>query len=271
MFTTEELVTVDGVPLQTYAWNLKTLTGRLGVPGAKGGNSTVAMRSGARWRRKQWESKTETWSMWVLGCDEDGLIPPHGSRAQFTENLMALHRLFAVRDRELDLTKTVRTPDGDLLMSALGEVVSAWDPTSMAGGTRATFSVDMHLADPFWYGQPIEFTIQPGQTAVQWEMPGTVRADRMLIHLDNVGNATLSNDTLGVSVTTDVDLPAGETMTLDTDRFAAVTGLGANRVGRITHSGAVSWMELAPGTNFMSLDGIGAGEVTVTVKPVYVA
>jgi hypothetical protein len=135
--TTDEQVLVDGTVLNTYAYNVRTLTGRDGIPGRRGENRRVAYRHGQRWQRKRFEAKSETWAMWIVGCTVDGTIPSAGARAQYNDNLLALQRLFGKIHAPLSLERRIRLTTGLLVLTAQAECVGTLDPSSMAGGTRA--------------------------------------------------------------------------------------------------------------------------------------
>lgn len=270
--TTLETYSVDGVELNTYAWNLRTLSGRSGTPPVIGENRQVVGRSGRSWQRKDYDERTETWAMWVLGCDEDGEFPvEHSTRAQFNANLEALKLLFGVRHRQLALEKKLLLPDGLSTRTALGEVIDVIDPDMVAGGTRATFSVSMRLADPFWYLPEETLTIDStGATLIH---PGTAIAQRMVITF--TGPLTfprLTNTTTGVSVRLNRSIDAGVSVELDTDLFTAVDSAENNLIASVFQYGSDWWMELLPGENELTLENsnggsVGAGSVTVTYRP----
>lgn len=275
--TSQEPVVVDGTTLNTYAWNISTFSGRSGVPEVRGEDHVVAYRNGQRWRRKYWEPRTETWSMWVLGCDADGNAPPSGTsrRELFNQNLFALKKLFSVRHRQLAIQKTVAMPGADLVLTAQAEVIAAWDPEMVAAGTRGTFTVDMHLADPMWYGPEIVENIEPGLT-VPVTNPGTAAATKMTIVFGaGLLHPYLENTTLGQLVAYDADVLAADPITLDTDLFTAKNASSASVVGKVIAEGEeYSWMTLLPGLNNLEAGrygggSIGGGPLTLTYRPAY--
>lgn len=274
--TTEETYEVDGVVLNTYASNLQTLTGRSSTPPLKGENVEIPYRRGRRWEPKAEDEKVETWTMWVVGADADGMVPPEGARAQFNANLLALKRLFGVRHRQLALVKKLRFPDGLREFSALGEVTGAIEPTVGAAGTRAVFSVDMTLADPFWYGEEVTETIAP-MTATTVENPGTAAARDLAIRL--IGPLTnpriLRSTDPEIQVRYQGLIASGSYVDLDVGNYLATDDLGNNVVGRVSHAGSLTWMELLPGENDITLDSWtslsspGAGSAQIVYRPPY--
>lgn len=272
--TSAEAVRVDGVTLNTYARNIATFSGRSGVPDVRGDDIAVAYRDGRTWARKRWEPRTETWSMWVAGCDPDGHIPVTGSRAEFNQNLNALKALFGKRRSQLALEKDVRLPSGLVTLTGKGEVISAWDPETVAGGTRATMTVDMHMADPFWYGpsqSPAALTSAGGTIT----NPGSACATKMAIRFNGpLTSPVLTNTTIGVAVTVDLTILTGQYVDLDTNLFTALNQVPASVLGKVTGVGAYTWMELDPGANVFTLTRkgggvVGAGTVAVTYLPPY--
>ena len=270
--TTTELYIVDGLELNTYAYNIRTLSGRESTPPVVGENREVVGRAGASWQRKDYGPRQEAWAMWVLGCDVDGGFPStHSRRAEFNENLEQLKRVFGVRHRQLVLEKRKEFPDGLRTYSALGEVVDVIDPETMAGGTRATFSVGMLLADPFWYLPTESATFDSAGATVT--NPGTAIAQKMtIVFTGPLTFPRLTNTVNEVEVRLGRSLTAGQSVILDTDRFTAVDQGGVNSIGSVSQFGSDWWMELHPGPNPLELTNsnggpVGAGTVTVTYSP----
>jgi hypothetical protein len=272
--TTTEVLSVDGVDLNTLGYNVTTLTGRESLPPRRGDNVEIAYKQGRIWTPKSYDQRRETWSMFVIGADEDGLVPAVGARAQFNDNLRMLKQLFGVRQRQLVLQKKILTGSGLVTLTAEAECVGTLDPTIMAGGTRAVFSADLLFADPFWYRtQESETFSSAGMTITH---PGTIEATKMTIRLDGpltdprIRNTTRSpNAELRYTGT----IAGGDYVTIDTDQFTAVLhSTGANVVGKVANSGSVWWMELLAGANVMTLDrhsggAVGAGTVTIDYLP----
>src|SRR3982751_5668716 len=100
MVTTSAIpMTVDGTRLDTLAWNIETITGRIGVPGVRGANAQVPGRHGSIFTpNKTYDEREFVLSMWVNGCDVDGLIPGGSSDlAEFRKNVDTLSLLFGKR------------------------------------------------------------------------------------------------------------------------------------------------------------------------------
>jgi hypothetical protein len=144
------------IPLSTLAYNISTLAGREGIPVSDTENVRIATRPGRRWIPKTPEQKQLTFAMWVLGADTEGRFPSDiYMRTRFWENYNKLKQLFAVWDRQLLLTRRTPTRFGIQKMYTFVEPVSRMD-LNPTGPMRATFSIDLVMADPFWFGPELK-------------------------------------------------------------------------------------------------------------------
>jgi hypothetical protein len=265
--TTDETWTINGVLLNTYAYNISTLSGREVLPVVRGENAQVPQRRGRIWVPKTVDQVTRTLAMWVRGSDVDGDIS-NDPTAQFNENLRAIKRLFADTSQQLEIEKKVRYLDGLLTLTGRASHDGGMSPEWQGHRTIATFSVDLVFADPYWYGA-LESDVVPsgGGPLVN---PGDVRADAMTITLTGpLTNPILKNMSHPAKpyVKYTGTIGAGVTVVLDTEEFTALLG-STNVIGAISHAGTPRWMELLPGTNTMTLTG-GAGSATVAYHPPY--
>lgn len=269
---------VDGVTLSTYAFAIATWTGRGGIPPIRGENLPISQRPGTIWTPKEHDQREETWSMWAVGCNEDGTFPTeHSRRAQFNANMDKLRRLFGKRRSQLVLQRTILLPAPDapgeveVEQHALGECVNTLDPTMMAGATRATFSATIRFADPYWYGDDEEFVVgvdtilnRGSATAkkVTATLTGPLAYPRILVA------------ETGSELRLNYAIPAGRVVTVDTDLFTVVDDLNVNLISTVTNSGTPFWIELDPGVSTVTVDNhmggaLGAGTVELTVSPPY--
>lgn len=274
MITTTEYWDVDGTPLNTMAKNIETLTGRGGIPELLGDNIQVPYKVGRIWRPKEPDSRTLTLAMWVIGCDNDGGYPT-GDVAQhklFNENWDGLKRLFFVRRRQLSVTKRWEMNSGMKVATALAEPAGTMEP-SMFHRNGAKFVVDLLLADPFFYGPNVVTNI-PLSTPTVVNNDGHDYALKMSIRFNGpLTNPVLTNSTpdLDVILSYNGIIAGGAYVDFDTDLFTAKTNLGASVLANVTHDGALSWMELQPGNNTLTLTAsAGSGNASVTFKAPYV-
>src|SRR5688500_1242613 len=169
--THEEYWEVDGVDIGNYAFNIKTLGGRSGVPPLRGDNYPVAYHRGKRYRTKVADERTLTLAMWVIGAEENGTIPATDTlrRAAFNENWRKLQRMF-FKEGTIQLTKRLRFDAGVLSATATAELVGTMEP-DFSQRLTAHFVVDLLLNDPFFYAPTTTVALTVGGT-VAHTMPG---------------------------------------------------------------------------------------------------
>lgn len=275
--TTEEYWDVEGTALNTLAKNIRTLGGRSGVPPLRGSNFPVPYRPGTIWRAKFPDERVVSLAMWVLGCDDDGVVPATGTlqRTKFNENWRALKRLFYQDQRQITLTKRWRETSGLITASALAQMVpgSQMEPTMM-GRNGASFMVDLLLADPFFYSADV---VSPSITTAGGPVVLANNGDYRVFKGNIRFNGPLTNPRLtNTSVAPDVYVQytgvigAGAYVDLDVDLFTAYTNLSVNVIASISHDGARRWMELDLGNNTMVLTAdAGAGDAVFTYQAPY--
>lgn len=273
--TTDETWTADGVGLNTYAWNIRTLSERSGLPPTRGENDAIPYRPGRLWVPKMYDQRVVPLAMWIVGCDANGLLPTaHSRRAQLNANEDALLRVFGIRHRQITMVRVKRMPSGPLTLTGLVECSGTMSPSMMAGGTRATLTVDLLMADPFWYAPlATESVTSSGATITN---PGSAEAlDMQVSFVGPLTNPRLVNTTAGIEVRYAGTISSGQTVVLDTANFTALLG-ATNVIGSVRHVGAPQWMKLRPGANVMALNNwqggaVGAGSVTVAYRPPYLS
>lgn len=147
--TTAEVLTVDGVVLNTLAKNIESLSGRLRTPSKRTSNVVVPGRHGStRVGGKKFSENMIVLPMWVLGCDDDGAIPEDSTeRIEFFARVNELSRLFMGRDELLDVRHT--QPDGSV-RQCFADVLDALDFTTESDPPIGKFGVSMVVPDAFW-------------------------------------------------------------------------------------------------------------------------
>jgi hypothetical protein len=155
MTTTSAIpVTVDGVRLDTYAYNIETLAGRLSFPSTRGESPIVPGDDGTIFVPNQnFDEGNMTLSMWVKGSDVNGAVPGGSSAlAEFRKNLTRLTRIFGNKTRLLDVRQT--WPAGDIQYYC--KIVDTIDFSGNAYNALAKFIVAMKIPDVF--GQDVSTT-----------------------------------------------------------------------------------------------------------------
>ena len=147
--STAETVTVDGFVLNTYAYNISTLTGRLTTPDLRTKNVELPGRHGTlRVRNKKFQEGLYTLTMWVKGALPDGSVPTQKiARRLFFENVDVLMQIFTRRTGLLNIQQVMS--DGSV-RQCFAEVLAVIDPESSAANPLAKFNVAFSLANPFW-------------------------------------------------------------------------------------------------------------------------
>jgi hypothetical protein len=149
MLTTAEILSVDGVNLNTLAYNVDSLTGRLRTAALRGDNVLVPSRHGSIYTTtKVYDEGSLVFPMWVRGCNEDGDIPSDTTtRKLFYKNLDKLTALFSYKRRLLDIRHTL--PDGSV-RQCFAEVTDAIDFSTDSYNPLGKFSVVMKVPSPFF-------------------------------------------------------------------------------------------------------------------------
>jgi hypothetical protein len=203
--------------------------------------------------------------MWAAGIDQSSLVPAVDQRLAFNNNFQQLRSMFwgqgvlgsqlGFLSRRWYLTQNGVT--GIVAATARAEIAGTMQPT-MSGRTKADFTVDFLLADPYFYSAT--HTQVPangsgtqvinlgdgaagfGQASGSGGVPFTIVLTGPL-----TAPITLNNQTAGVSVTMNpVTIPSGHFVTLDVMNYTAYTDAQLSIVGSVSHAGARPWMLLMP-------------------------
>jgi Phage tail protein len=265
---------VDGTSLMTYAYAISTLAGREKLPPKVGENIRIPYRNGRIWKPKTYDQQVITLGMWIRDRDVNNVRTAGETRGQFNSNLRALKRLFAPTGRQLALTRVLVFATGTETHTALGEASSQMDlsPVTIRYGT---FTVDITMADPWWYGPGTSNPVTSSGATIN--NPGDVEATNMVVTLNGpLTNPRLSNSSLSPAVTLSYTgtILSGQFVTLDCNGFTAFDSSGNSVIGNVSHGGSLRWMLIEPGNNTMSLDNgsggsPGTGNATIVYSPPY--
>lgn len=235
-------LTIDGVDLQNYAWNIRDRGGRWTHPGRIGTNINVPGRHGTLWvRNKTFDENNITMQMWAVGCNPDGTFPTDRSQAQqCRDNLDALGRLFA---RTHNLMELIETDDLGVQRRCWAETYQAYDYSTVANGTRAEFAVELKVPATFWEDMAsISFETATGlTTGTNFEVigasGGSAPIDDSIIKVDGaVTNPKIIDLTTNDWVQYSGVLADGEQWVVDNNAWTTVKG-ATNLLGSTTHSG----------------------------------
>jgi hypothetical protein len=150
--TSKYPITVDGLRLDTLAYNISTRAGRdIGI-GASGSNIATGLRDGEIWVPDKKAPPGKCYlKMWVAGVDVDGENAPDGDDYyQYTLNLDKLKRIFGVHSRLLDVRQQMDSA-GAHIRQALSEVTAMIEPETLAAAPyTSAFSLELSIPGAFW-------------------------------------------------------------------------------------------------------------------------
>lgn len=272
--TTDTYWEVNGVSLQTYAFNITTWGGDLQAPPPlRGEDQKIPFRPGVLLQPRIPDSMTRTFNMWVIGADEDGNIVP-SRRAEFERNYKKIRALFWNGGEPVTIKKRWRDYGSSVIREAVGTAIFADGlAPAMQGSQRATFSVAMFFADPFFYGdeETIPFNAVATATTTATILGDYETTDISLEFSGARNNMRLTNVTRGIWLNVQRDLASGSKIVVDVDDWTAVqnpTGTPVNVIRYVTHFGHKFWMSLKPGSQQLRISSTsGAGAATLKYRP----
>lgn len=251
--STNEYWAVDGISLQTFAYNISSWGGdRQAPPPLRGDNFAVPQSPGAKFYPKVPDSRTMGLGMWVEGANPDGSVPEFGDRRRlFEDNWSMLRQLLWNPYREFNLTKRMRIPGTDqmITVTAKAQFVDGLNPT-MFGTHMAQFTVTLQLSDPFFYSDPIDAPMNQDFSVI-----GDARTMNISLYLPH--KVKMLNEANNVWVQ-NIDDDAN--LTIDVRKFTAFNAQQDPRTGYVRHGGATYWMALDPGTAHLTVNAPPAEE-----------
>jgi hypothetical protein len=267
----------NGVPLQTSYYNVTTFGGsRFGVPTLRGQNYQVPYRAGQLQRAKYPDQRTVTLTMWTDG--QMSAYPAGDARRAYNDNFQQLRQMFFTRggggsaqgQLQRNWWLTVGGSPTMVTSTAMAEIAGSMDPT-MNGRVSSAFSVDLLLADPYFYGAQRTVAVGTSGTTITANGEGVVGEGFASavngFTLSLTAAATVTNSTVGCSVTHNGAGVASWPVTLDILRYTATDAVGNNCVAGLSHSGSPMWMCLLNGANVIA---VSAGTVTFRWMDAYI-
>jgi hypothetical protein len=276
--STQEYWDLDGTSLNQFCWNITTIGGsRYSVPPKRGDNVKYPNKHGRAFRPKKADSRIITLQMWVIGISPDDEYVSD-QELQFNDNWQQLRNLLFNLEDQLTLTRRWRTTVNEIPTvveaSAQCELSSNLD-LNMTGRTRGTFQVDLLLPDPFFYGDEITVTFEPGETQEIFN-PGDMSAyEKMSIKFDGelwTPRLTNSTKTPNIWVQANTLVQPSTYVDVDVTNFDAFRSYDSmNVTGSIQHEGSKPWFALWPGQNQVKFtsSGVSTGSATLKFRPAY--
>jgi hypothetical protein len=224
-------LSVDGVILQTLGWNVQTKA--LTIPARRGGGVSIPGRNGYVPRtNRAVEAGEFALTMWLLGCDQDGIIPTTGTarRNLFNTNFDNLQRVL-FRDTGL-LNFVQKRPDGTQ-RQCFAQMTDSVDITTMMARQRAEFTATFQIPDSFWADMDfVTFTGTPGATLPRnfqlTPLAGMTAPvpDAMITVIGPITSPKVTEVETGAWIQYNGTLAAGETWNIESGAWASRKGGG---------------------------------------------
>ena len=263
---------IDEVPLLSIVSNVVRVDPDL-VPPQRGSDRQYAFRAGAEHRRRTDDSRTIVLGMHLLGQDRTvGTTTEARQLAYAKAERELLHLLRPADGDQFDLRRTW-TDDRGVHSAVARGIAPGGIERERRLGHQAKITVDVHLADPYFWGDPVEVPLTVG-VPVEIDNVGDVGTSMIEVEfLGQLANPTITNDTPSPEVWLKVGtaVAAGDSVTLDVDRTTVRrTSDGANIIGTLTHSGSRAWMGLRRGLNNVTLTAdSGTGTAVLRYRPAF--
>lgn len=270
---------INGIPLQTMAYNISTWGGDLQAPPPlRGGDLTIPYKPGEVFQTRRPSGRSLTFNMWTIGADSDGNIPVDATmRSMFEFNFKKLRTLFWNQGKQFTITKRWKDYGSNTVKTASARGVFAGGMApSMNGALRASFTAEVYLSDPFFYGPTETINIPSGQNSiVNTTILGDYETTAVTVLFNGArNNMRLTNLSEGIYVNSTIDLSTGQTLLIDVDAWTATKNPGSsnvNVIGSVSSFGHEFWFVLRPGTQSLSVSsGTGSGSAVVQYKPRWV-
>jgi hypothetical protein len=226
-------VTVDGVRLDTFAWNISTKQGRDASPGMSGSNFESGQTDGEIWvPNKRAAPGRAVLSMWVGGTDADGVVPAD-SYLKYRQNLDQLYRMFSVTHRLLDVRQQIDVA-GAQIRQALCEVGAIIDPEMLTNFPyTGKFAVELRIPGAFWQSvADVNYDSNVGlvaNTTIDLPVfaPSTAPMRKQYIVLDGPAtNPRMIDNRNGHWLQLNAAVPVGQQWVVNTELWTSRVGAG---------------------------------------------
>lgn len=226
-------ITVDGVRLDNYAWNISTKSGRDLVVAAVGSNIATGMRDGELWvPDKKAGPGRAVLSMWVGGTDEDGVVPTD-SYLKYRQNLDKINRMFSVRHRLLDVRQQLDL-DGLHIRQAMCEMTALIDP-EFATNFPYTSRMVVELGIPAGFWQDVADTNYDSGAGIvantdinlaAFDLATAPMRDLWLVFDGPGTNVKIIDNRNGHYATLSATVPDGQQWVVNTSTWTSKVGVG---------------------------------------------
>lgn len=270
--TSDELLSIDGVPLSTPAWDVLDYSDLLNGAPIRGADITVSGKRGNIARRRTLDASEASISLVIYG-DRDPEGNAHADvRSGLLSNIDALKKALRPNATTLNGTRTLsltiggetRTADvhtsPDMSISPLGPtavraVITLVIPSGVLRGPSSVANLS---------GTGTQ-TVTIAGTGEIYDAIVTVSGDA-----DSLTIANLSyNSSGGVYLAYEYEFNG--TLSFNADTYLALYG-GTPVTGKVVTAGTPVWVPLLPGANLLNISApglVGSLTTTVTYRPVY--
>jgi hypothetical protein len=266
-----EGLTVNGVPLDTYAYLVTDVSGLMVAPAKRGENVVVPGRHGRiRAVNKKFDSVDVVLPMWVNGALPDGSIPTGSSdRIEWFRRRDELLRVLHADPLIIEFTR----PDGHAV-NTVAEVVDSLAFERMAMQPEAQLNVALTLNEPFWQdadsvSQTVTGATGATQALTEFEGATAPMSDLLITVFGPCNNPMLAHGDRWVKY--NGVIASGRQLVLNTEIWKPTPGTGTIwspdlRLVEYGEAGA-GWFELDPTTSPFNVvfSHTGGGSATATI------
>jgi len=270
--TSNELISIDGVPLSTSAWDVLDYADLLNGAPTRGADITVSGRRGNIARRRNIDASEASISLVIYG-DKDPEGNAHADvRSGLLSNIDALKKALRPNATTLDGTRTLSVTIGEETRTA--EVHTSPDIAVTALGPTAVRAViTLVIPSGVLRGASEEETINGTGTNTLTTLGTGEIYDAVVVVTGNASSLTIANLSYDAGGGVYLSYPHAFNGTLTFNAGTYVALLGASVVtGNVVTAGTPIWLPLLPGANSLAITAAGlTGSLTTTVtyQPVY--
>lgn len=263
-----ETLTLNGIPLDTYALMLTDMSGIMVGPGRRGSNVVVPGRHGViRTPQKRFDPGEVVLPLWVNGCLPDGSIPVDSTaRREFFKRRDELLLLLYSDPLTLEYTRA----DGHSV-STTAEVVEVLDFAQNGIDPEAQVSVALTLPGAFWQdsdsvSQTITGTTGVAQALTAFAGATAPMAELILTFAGSVNNPTVTAGDRWVKYAGVIS--TGRQLVINTGSWTLGPGTGTAWTPdpRLVQFGpGPTWFEINPGITSATFTHTGGGSASMTI------
>lgn len=222
--TSDRPILVDGVRLDTLAWNIEKVNRQ--TAGRREANAQVPGRDGViASLNDDLEEARLGLEMFVMGTDEDGAVPPAGRRDTLRQNLDELVHLFGTRHRLLEVQQTIQA---GVVRRAWAKVSDSIQPDLNETGSSGKFTVSLVLTEGVWedVGTTDWTQVAPGAAVEVTSLQGATERiqDAILLVKGPITNPRITDPATGAYVELQAALTAADLWRVNVGTWATRTG-----------------------------------------------